>query len=92
MQKVPRNIQPPYYDRKEPIKAEGEFMDNYNTTQFHSGIELTSEKPPYLNENLGRQEQRNLSDGPFRLVTGVIIATPISLFFWFTIFLIYWVI
>ena len=65
-------------------------MDNYNTTQFHSGIDVPSQKPPYL--NLGQLEHRDLFDGPFRLVTGVIIAVPISLFFWSIILLIYWAI
>ena len=70
----------------------GELMDNYNTTQFHSEIDVISGKPPYLNENLGQIEHRDLFDGPFRLVTGVIIAVPISLFFWSIILLIYWAI
>jgi hypothetical protein len=71
--------------------AGGELMDNYNTIQFHRGIDEISEKAPYLNESLGPLEHRDLFDGPFRLVTGF-IAIPISLFFWSIILLIYWAI
>jgi hypothetical protein len=65
-------------------------MDKYNATQFLSGIDATSEKSLYLNKDLGHQEHQDLFDGQFRLVTGVIIAVPISLFFWSIIFFIYW--
>jgi hypothetical protein len=69
--------------------AEGELMDSYNATKFLSGNDATSEELLYLNENVGGQEHRNLFDEPFRFVTGIIFAVPISLFFWFIILLIY---
>jgi len=69
--------------------AEGELMDNYNATQFLSGIDVTSEKSLYLNENVGPQEHRNLFDEPSRCFTGIIFAVPISLFLWSIILLIY---
>ena len=70
--------------------AKGELMDKFNATQFLSGIDVTWEKSLYLNEDVGPQEHRDLFDAPFRLVTGVLIAVPISLFFWSIILLIYW--
>ncbi len=71
--------------------AEGELMDNYNITQFLSGIDVTSEKPLYLNENVGQQEHRYLFGEPLRLFMGVILVNPISLFFWAVIISICWV-
>ena len=55
--------------------AEGELMDNYNATQFLSGIDVTSEKSLYLNENVGPQEHRNLFDEPSRCFKGIIFAS-----------------
>jgi hypothetical protein len=69
--------------------AKGELMDNYNATQFLSGIDVTSEKPLYLNENAGPKEHRNLFDESSRCFMGIICAVPISLFFWSIILLIY---